>query len=232
MNLDSHTPKLPNVNRRKEREYLSHRREILEAAEKVFGARGFFLSTIKEIAEAADFAVGTLYNYFNSKEDLYFTLIDEKAEEVNQILRDQLSEKITAGEKIERMFQRQLRFVEENKDFFRIYISERGRFAWTENELAKKHHNKRIEYIHLVGRIMREGILKGEFKPLDPMDLAHAWVELVNSFFSRWLVNPDPKPLMSKKDAILEIFLRGIQRVEKQNLNRTKRIGKTRKGVV
>lgn len=217
MNRDS-SVRLPKLSRRKEREYLSHRREILEAAEKVFGAQGFFLTTMSQIAEAADFGVGTLYNYFNSKEDLYFTLLNEKAEEVNQMLRDRLSEKTTAKEKIETILQLQFRFVERNKDFFRIYISERGRFVSTKNKLAKEHQNRRIEYVNLLGQIMREGIRREEFKRIDAMDLAHAWAELVNSLVSHWLLTSDSKPLISKKEAILEIFLYGVQRLRNGNI--------------
>ena len=61
---------------RKEREFIAHRGEILSAAEKVFAVKGFFPTTMSEIAEIAEFGTGTLYKYFKSKEDLYFSLID------------------------------------------------------------------------------------------------------------------------------------------------------------
>src|SRR4030067_544194 len=111
-------------NSRKEREYLVRRREILSAAEKVFAAKGFFPTTMNEIAHKAEFGTGTLYKYFKSKEDLYFTLIDEKIEEINRLVKAELSQKSSAMERIEKVLRFQFEFVERNRDFFRIYISE------------------------------------------------------------------------------------------------------------
>ena len=49
---------------RKVREHLTHRKEILLAAEKLFAAKGFFPTTMSEIAQEAQFGTGTLYKYF------------------------------------------------------------------------------------------------------------------------------------------------------------------------
>jgi AcrR family transcriptional regulator len=200
---------------RKEREFLAHREEILRAAERVFAAKGFFYTTMSEIAERAEFGTGTLYNYFKSKEDLYFTLIDEKVEEVNRLVKAELSRKTSPKEKIERVVHLQLEFVERNRDFFRIYISERSRFEWTvKEELGKGMHEKMVTYITSLAQVMKEGIGEGTFKALDPQDLAHALVGIVNSFIFEWLISPHPYPLVSKVDTILQIFLGGSERID------------------
>lgn len=116
---------------RKQREHLAHRQEILAAAEKVFAAKGFFPTTMNEIARGAEFGTGTLYKYFKSKEELYFTLIDEKVEEINRLVKAELSRETSAKERVEKALRLQFEFVERNRDFFRIYISERNRFEWT-----------------------------------------------------------------------------------------------------
>lgn len=56
---------------RKEREKLQRKTTIIEAAEKVFFAKGFDNTTMDDIAEEAELSKGTLYLYFNSKEELY-----------------------------------------------------------------------------------------------------------------------------------------------------------------
>ena len=55
---------------RKQRERLRHRQEILDMALKLFSERGFHNVSMQQIAEASEFAVGTLYNFFQSKEML------------------------------------------------------------------------------------------------------------------------------------------------------------------
>lgn len=202
---------------RKVRERLTHRKEILLAAEKLFAAKGFFPTTMSEIAQEAEFGTGTLYKYFKSKEDLYFTLIDEKTAEINSSVKAELSKKMSATERIEKMLRIQFEFFERNRDFFRIYISERSRFEWAVKEnLGKGIHEKMVAYIYLLAQVMKQGIKEGAFKPKEPLDLAHALVGIVNSFVFEWLIAPRPYPLLSKVDTVLDIFLRGAQRTERR----------------
>jgi AcrR family transcriptional regulator len=202
---------------RKEREFIAHRGEILSAAEKVFAVKGFFPTTMSEIAEIAEFGTGTLYKYFKSKEDLYFSLIDEKAEEINRLVKMELSQKTSAIEKIKRLIKLEFEFIERNRDFFRIYISERNRFEWTiKDDLGKGIHDKMVAYIKDLSQVMKQGMREGELKPTDPMDLAHALVGIFNSFVFEWLISPQPYPLISKMEAVLEIFFKGAQRKERR----------------
>jgi AcrR family transcriptional regulator len=202
---------------RKEREHQAHRKEILAAAERLFAAKGFFHTTVSEIAHQAQFGTGTLYKYFKSKEDLYFTLIVEKTETINRLVKAEFSRKISPREKIERALRLQLEFIEQNRDFFRIYISERSRFEWTIKEkLGKGIHDKMVAYIQTLAKAIKEGIKEGVFIPKDPLDLAHALVGIVNSFVFEWLISPRPYLLISKMDTILDIFLMGVQRTERR----------------
>jgi AcrR family transcriptional regulator len=202
---------------RKEREYLAHRDEILSAAEKVFASKGFFSTTMSDIAREAEFGTGTLYKYFKSKEELYFTLIDEKVEEINPLVKAELSQKTSAVERIKKVLGLQFEFFERNRDFFRIYTSERSRFEWTiKDEFGKGIHEKMVAYINMLAEVMREGIEEREFKPMNPMDLAHALVGIVNSFIFEWMIGRESNPLISKLDTVLEIFLGGVQQMERR----------------
>jgi AcrR family transcriptional regulator len=59
------------IQERKAREKRARQELILNAAQKVFLAKGFEQTTIEDIAEQAELSKGTLYLYFKSKEDLY-----------------------------------------------------------------------------------------------------------------------------------------------------------------
>ena len=202
---------------RKEREYQTRRKEILSAAERIFAKKGFFSTTMSEIAERAEFGIGTLYNYFKSKNDLYFTLIDEKTDAINHLAKTELTREASSVERIREVLGLQFKFFEKNRDFFRIYTSERSRFEWTvKDELGKGIHDKMVAYLKILTRVMKEGVKEGEFKPMDPKDLAHALVGIVNSFIFEWLISPKPYSLVSKRDVALEIFLKGTQRMERR----------------
>ena len=60
---------------RKEREKEHRREEIIDAAQRIFFQKGLSAATMDEIAEAAELSKGTLYLYYNSKEDLYLSVM-------------------------------------------------------------------------------------------------------------------------------------------------------------
>lgn len=72
--LVTRPPEDPAVDRRTQRRLRQQdlsRTHLLDAAEEIFGSRGFALATLKEIAELAGFAVGSVYLFFPSKEELF-----------------------------------------------------------------------------------------------------------------------------------------------------------------
>jgi TetR/AcrR family transcriptional regulator len=66
--------KISPTKKRKEREKEKRREEIIEVAERLFLSQGFEDTTMDQIANEAEFSKGTLYNYFESKDDLYLTI--------------------------------------------------------------------------------------------------------------------------------------------------------------
>jgi TetR/AcrR family fatty acid metabolism transcriptional regulator len=65
---------------RRERLKRERKARILEAAAAVFARKGFHRATIREIAELADVADGTIYNYFDNKFDLLLGIMARIAE--------------------------------------------------------------------------------------------------------------------------------------------------------
>lgn len=65
----------------------TRRQQILEAALKVFAQRGLHGAKMSMIAEEADLSAGQLYRFFESKEELFVTLIRQVAEETAQEMK-------------------------------------------------------------------------------------------------------------------------------------------------
>ena len=61
---------------RRERKNLHQRAEILQTALRLFSEKGYHNVSMHDIAKEAEFGMGTLYKYFNNKEELYKTLIN------------------------------------------------------------------------------------------------------------------------------------------------------------
>jgi AcrR family transcriptional regulator len=67
---------MPDPLSRKEKRALARRNQILDAATKVFAEKGFQKATTREIAETAEISEGTIYNYFENKDELLLGLLD------------------------------------------------------------------------------------------------------------------------------------------------------------
>lgn len=65
---------------RRQRRAAERKQQILEAAARVFAEKGYHRATTKEIADVADVAEGTIYNYFASKDDVLIALIGQLAQ--------------------------------------------------------------------------------------------------------------------------------------------------------
>jgi AcrR family transcriptional regulator len=66
------------VRERKQRERLARRETILAAAAQVFAAHGVDGATVEMVARQAEVAVGTIYLYFFSRDDLFVSLMAER----------------------------------------------------------------------------------------------------------------------------------------------------------
>ena len=65
----------------KEKE-MDKRNRLMAAAETVFSRRGFAQATLDEIIALADTGKGTLYKYYGNKDDLFYTLVSRKHDEL------------------------------------------------------------------------------------------------------------------------------------------------------
>ena len=61
---------------KRERQLEARRMQIIQAAATLFASKGFHRTTTRDIAEAAEVSEGTLYNYFENKDDLLIGIME------------------------------------------------------------------------------------------------------------------------------------------------------------
>jgi AcrR family transcriptional regulator len=71
----------------RERKKQQTRQAIAEAAQQLFAERGFDAVTVAEVARAADVSEGTVFNYFPSKEDLFYSGMETFEAELVEVVR-------------------------------------------------------------------------------------------------------------------------------------------------
>ncbi len=158
---------------RKERERLHHKKEILETALQLFSENGFHNVSMQQIAEASEFSVGTLYNFFNSKEALFEEMVNSCGEKIIEALVAILDAPGTEVERLTSFIRHASTLLEEHANFIKLYVSELGtRGAKLSKQQEKKNFdamlNVRLE------KILEDGIRNGHFRRVDPVITAKA----------------------------------------------------------
>ncbi|HUT32916.1 MAG TPA: TetR/AcrR family transcriptional regulator [Planctomycetota bacterium] len=198
---------------RKERERLAHRREIAEAAERVFARNGYRGSTVEQIAQEAEFAVGTLYNFFQSKEELYEEVLASLIEQALALFGERVLGEEDPVKAVEAVIELRVALLDEHKGFARVVfqtpLAEHGdaSLALPPRALA------------LIGeaqtaftQVLERGIAAGVFVDIGAADLAACLQGILNAFVAQWLIHEPQEPLAERvarlRKTILSLILR------------------------
>lgn len=194
---------------RRERERLRHRQEILSAALRLFAEKGFHNVSMQEIAAAAEFATGTLYNFFASKEALF--------EELTQNCGDRIASDLTAildgpGDEVDRLrtfIRRQPALLEEHAEFIRVYVSEFGIRG------AKVSKTKGESEFHTIlnGKLealLQAGIARGLFRRVDSAVAAKAIHSMLETVAFEMAGHFDMATATDTSAKVEQLFLDGL----------------------
>ena len=141
---------------RRERKKEETKRRIFEAAIKLFNEKGFDAATVDEIAERADVAKGTFFNYFPRKEAVLEYLSGEWLE----LAEDQAAAvHLPAAERIINLFAAAAGSYGENRELTRLVVrSSMQQMCCPEPEGACDRLDQLFE------DIFRDGVARGEFR--------------------------------------------------------------------
>ena len=185
------------------------RRQILDAAVRVFARRGFHTSRVGDIAEEAGVAHGLLYHYFASKDEVLQTVFRENWSELLQRFEQVDASEEPADEKLRGIVKILLRTWRNDPDLVTVMVREVGRSA----QLATQ-----VEVIGegfaVIERVIREGQAEGVFRSgLDPR-LA-SWVVYggLEEILTGWVMGrlPDGDEEVARAErTIVDVVLGGL----------------------
>lgn len=140
---------------------IDKRAVILDAALKTFVKRGYPETRVSEIAAEAKVAEGTLYNYFQSKEDLLLALFDEKWGGIIDDIRKKISPLEDPNKKLKVMFSLVVRMFRKDRHLAEIFLVD-----VKQSSIFMKNYpiNRVVEFIDLIEEILEEGKRKGIYR--------------------------------------------------------------------
>lgn len=180
--LDHHTPGVKGRQRQQ---------QILEAAADLFAAHGYEKTTTQDIAQAVGVLKGSLYYYFNSKEELLFQIISANHEALHRFVVADVDYTAVEGlEKIHLFTTRHIRFVLTHRAVSALYSQEidvvRAVESWW-HAIAEA----RREHEQFLVELIRQSQSRGDASPLlDPTLSGRAILSMANSTL-RWFREGD-----------------------------------------
>lgn len=161
------------IKERREKERKYRKRTILESAKRLFFKQGFAATTMSQIAESAELSKGTLYLYFQNKEELYISLLVEGMEILNNNLSRAIEGITGWEEKFLALGWAYYKYSIDYSEFFQISFQfQHGEItANISDELYNKCFQAGLNSLGFLARILEEGMNAGEIERKDPMEL-------------------------------------------------------------
>jgi len=197
---------------RREREKLAQRQEMLAAALDLFSKRGYRNVSMQEIAEKAEFAIGTLYKFFRSKEDLYKALITERANTFDEALKLAIGEPDQEIEKLRNYVKAKGELFRSNVSMIRLYFAEtQGASFNIKAGLDSELRERYVNFLIILASVFKSGMKRKRFRKIaDPYSLAVALDSITNAFLLLWLEEPERHPYPEDPDDILNLLFKGL----------------------
>jgi AcrR family transcriptional regulator len=189
------------------------RRQILDAAIRVFATRGFHACRVSDVADEAGVAYGLVYHYFGSKEEILNTLFTERW----QIMLDAIAEidrrqEVPARDKLYLVASFIIDSYRHEPDLMKVIIVEVTRAA---NSFGREHLAKIREAYDMIGQIVHNAQREGVFKPdISPDFAALMFYGAIEQLLSGWIFDVIPhseEDFEQAKSLVVEAICGGLE---------------------
>lgn len=189
------------------------RDRIIEAAVLVFAQKGYAGAAVADIAVRAEIGKGTIYAYFDSKEDLFFAVFEWFIQKTGATASVSIS--VLGGstaERLEALSESIMGQWDEIKDVFTLTVEFWAASSSSQMQKRFKEAFRRLydEFRAIVASLIRDGIQRGEFRSdIKPESIAAALIGAWDALFLQAWFDNSFEPLKTARD-FLNVVIRGL----------------------
>jgi TetR/AcrR family fatty acid metabolism transcriptional regulator len=190
--------------------HITERKEdrILEAAVRVFAERGYHGGSMATVAQEAGVAAGTIYLYFERKQDLLITLFRRDLGDYIERCRPALAEAPAGVPRLRLLVGHHLAFFEEDRaraSVFQIHARE------PDPILSEGIRPVVAEYFDIIGDVLSEGVRTGAFAAdLDVRLARHVFFGALDDVVTGWLKASRPYSLLRSLEPLAAMLARAF----------------------
>lgn len=183
--------------------------QIIAAATAVFAEKGFYEARMDDIVTASGLSKGTLYWYFDSKDAIITAILDQFFNQEMAEIALLLTADMPVAQKLELMVKQ----VTADMQQMNIYRS----IALEFYALAGRREDVRLSLLRYfrdfqveLARLFQQGIESGEFRAVDPMEVAGVFIAQMEGVALLWAFNPDEFHLEKSIETAVDLFINGL----------------------
>jgi AcrR family transcriptional regulator len=188
------------------------RRQILDAAVRVFARQGFHACRVSDIADEAGVAYGLLYHYFRSKEEVLDTVFLERWDVLLQVVRDVDAAEGPPRDKLRAIASFVVDSYRHDPDLMKVIIVEVTRAA---NSFGRTHLGKIGEAHGLIAEVVAKAQAEGAFRAdVAPRFAALAFYGALEQVLTGWIFDLLPRgevDFEQAKDLVVETICGGLE---------------------
>lgn len=204
------TPSVPSVRSKDELVKEFRRSEIVRAARGLIAEVGIADSSMERIAQLAGVAKGTLYLYFESKDELIESALEYTYQELIERCRAATANRAAPIERVRAIATAILAAHAEHRAFARA-LADRPELSAEGPSPASERLRRCLEpFVDLVVAVFEDGIREGVFRPVGARRAARSFLVLIRSLVMEQLREPSPPDPFEELEALLDVLLHGV----------------------
>ncbi|MDY7032128.1 MAG: TetR/AcrR family transcriptional regulator [Thermodesulfobacteriota bacterium] len=162
------------VAERKEREKLKRRQDIIDAACTVLSEKGFASATVDDVSERVELAKGTIYLYFQTKEELFMSVFIKGLDNLLEKYRETADLDLEPADMLERLALSFYRYYKEDINYIKTsaYLLHEDIMNKIPAQLTDEINQKAGMAMKIIRDVIQRGIDKGDFADVDSRRVA------------------------------------------------------------
>ena len=191
----------------------TRKKQIKDAALKLFSEKGFHNTTMAEIALAAGVGKGTLYWYWKSKEELAFSLVSDMLSAFLALIEETRDCEGNIIKRLEKLAQRVADLYQQEKEYCRLLLKFRADRHYTFNpEYIEQVMSYYVRMRSAIASLIEQGIKSGEFRNVDFQFMAFIILGIVEGLELEWLENEEEFSMHKGLETVLVFLKMGLQK--------------------
>ena len=184
------------------------RERILRAAVDVFAQSGYFNAKVSEIAKAAGVADGTIYLYFDGKEDLLITIFREHTRNYLQSLERDLSTISRPEDRLRVAIRHHLETLGRDRA---LAIVSQVELRHSLKFMSLLSQQEVADYLNILRKIVEHGQTEGVFRRnLHPALVAKAVFGVLDEMVTSWILSDKEYVLADQSEQVADLILTGL----------------------